>query len=159
MSATTTPISDYQFKELILPNVLVSGPVFDLAVPLWLPERRIYLYLEAALTAAAPFQLYTRIKTFLDGHPKGDFPAYIGDFTGQVVNQSVASMFNAGGSPVGDSLVLRLAQPFDVTVPSVVVQPLRINAAIDRLQLHIDARGGSTLAGFRAYLGVLSTQY
>ena len=155
----STPISDYQFKELILPNTLVSGPVFDLSVPLWLPERRIYLYLEAALSEAAPFQLFARIKTYLDGHGKGEFPAYIGDFTGQTMNQSVGSLFNAGGSPVGDSLVLRLANPFDTTVPSVVVQPLRINAGIDRLQLHIDARAGATLTGFRAYLGVLSTQY
>lgn len=153
------PISEWEFKEIISPTSLFSGPIMDLAVPAWLPERRIFLYLEANLVSSAPFQLYARIRTFQSGVPKGDFPAYIGDFTGQVQNQSVASLFNAGGSPVGDSLVLRLANPFDTTVPSVVVQPLRINANIDRIQLTIDSRGGSTLQGFRAYLGVLSTLY
>ncbi len=154
-----TPISQWEFKEIISPNLLMSGAIFDLAVPVWLPERRIYLYLEANLSSALPFQLYARINTFLSGNPLGSFPAYIADFTGQALNQSVGSLFNAGGSPVGDSLVLRLANPFDTTVPSVVVQPLRINAGIDRIQLKIDNVSGASLTGFRAYLGVLSTLY
>jgi hypothetical protein len=155
-----SPISQFTEKELISAAALFSvGPVFKLAVPAWLPERRIYLYLEAKLSAAAAYNIFFRIRVYYAGRPVGDFPARICDFTGQTPPQSVASIFNAGGSPVGDSLVLRLAQPFDATVTAVVIQPLRINAQIDEIELCVDGQGGATLTGARAYLGVLSTLY
>lgn len=154
-------ISNWTDKEIIAAAIIPSqrGAVLELDVPLTLPERRIYLYLEVGQSAAAAFTLAARINALNKQKIVGIFPATIADFTSVTPNQSVVSLLNAGGSPVGDSLTIRLAQPFVALVTSVVIQPLRINAEIEKIQLIFDGIFHTTVTGYRAYLGCLSTKY
>jgi hypothetical protein len=155
------PISNWERKEFLQPSTVPTAQreIINLNVPLNLAERRIFLYLEVNQSSSAAFFLGCDIRTKRGGTVNGIFPATISDFTSQTPNQSIESLFNAGGSPVGDSCVLRLAQPFDSTVPSVVIQPLRINAEIDEIVLDVNSVSGLTLTGWRAFLGCLSTKY
>ena len=157
------PITDFQFKEKII-NVAVAAAISDLdavrlAVPRWLPERRIYLYVEVAQSAAAGFRLDANVIGLNQGRPIISLPSNIADFTGLTANQSVATAFNAGGSPVGDSLVVRLANPFVAGVNSAVIQPVRINAEIDELTFSLGSLSGTNITGWRCYLACLSTKF
>lgn len=148
-------------SELILPAEVprVLHDRCRITVPLRLQERRIYLYMEVKQSAAAQFLAWADVVAYKGGSPVGNFPAKLADFTGVTPGRSVSTLFNAGGSPVGDSLVLRLAQPFDPNVTSVVVQPLRVNGQFDQLAFSLNGLSGTNLTGFRAYLACLSTQY
>lgn len=157
------PISDFQFREKVS-VAAVTTPISDtdsirLAVPRWLPERRIYLYVEVGQSAAAGFRFDATVVGFNQGKPIIALPANIADFTGLTVNQSVATAFNAGGSPVGDSLVIRLANPFVAGVNSAVIQPVRVNAEIDEMILNVRSLSGTNITGWRAYLACLSTKF
>jgi hypothetical protein len=157
----STPISEFHRVEVISPTGLPQvGTVLSVPCSPHLTERRIYLYVEVKQTAGGAFTLLGNITIHRNGSPIGLFPASIGDFTALAPNQSIESMLNGGGSPVGDSIVLRLAQQF--SVPSVTIQPLRVNGEIDEIRYNILSQywpGASAVTGYRAYLGVLSTQY
>jgi hypothetical protein len=158
-----SPISDFQFREKIS-AVAVTTPISDpdsvrLAVPRWLPERRIYLYVEVGQSAAAGFRLDASVIGLNQGRPIIALPANIADFTALTANQSVATAFNAGGSPVGDSLVIRLANPFVAGVNSAVIQPVRINAEVDEITFSLRSLSGTNITGWRAYLACLSTKF
>jgi len=159
-------ISHYADDEKILPSSKPNiGPLFRINTARQLPERRIYSYLEVKGPNGTTDQwaLFAEIKAKLNGVPAGAFPVCIGNIqtttTGQ--NKSLPSLFNAGGSAVGDSLAIRIANPFDTTNgPFVaVIQPLRINAEIDELEFNVLSFWGSTIVGYRAYLACLSTRY
>ena len=154
------PISDWQFREVVSPSAVpVDEEALSLVVPVFLPDRRIYLYNEVILSSAVDYVLYSQVNLFRLGRLVGRFPAHIGDVdTTATITQSLASLFNAGGSPVGDSLSLRLAAPFAGGNITVVVQPLRVSADIDKVTWSLLA-ASSAVTGYRAYLGVLSTRY
>jgi hypothetical protein len=158
-----SPLSDFQFREKISVAAVVT-PISDtdairLAVPRWLPERRIYLYVEVGQSAAAGFRFDATVAGFNQGRPIIALPANIADFSGLTANQSVATAFNAGGSPVGDSLVVRLSNPFVPGVNSAVIQPVRVNAEIDEIILSLKNLSGTNITGWRAYLACLSTKF
>ena len=160
----SSPISDFQFAEKISLDAVVN-PISDkgaikLQVPRWLPERRIYLYVEVGQSLAAGFRMDAVVVGLNAGRPIVELPANIADFTAPVVaTQSIATAFNAGGSPVGDSLVIRLATPFVAGVNSAVIQPVRINAEIDELHFSLRGLAGSNITGWRAYLACISTKF
>ena len=160
-----SPISDFQFKEKISAVAVAAGTILtdldalNLSVPIKLPERRIYLYIEVAQSVAGAFRFDANVVGFAGGVPVASMPANMADFTGSSPNQSVATIFNAGGSPVGDSLVIRLAQPFVAAITSAVIQPVRINAEVDRLILSVRGLSGANITGWRAYLACLSTKF
>lgn len=146
--------------EIILPaEVPRQGELIAFAVPIALMERRLYLYMEVAQSATAPFQLRAGVVGMKGGRPVAEIPANIADLSTTPQSRSVGTLFNAGGSPVGDSYVLRFAQPFVSGINSVTIQPLRINAEIDRLTFRVFGLTGQNLTGFRAFLGCLSTKY
>jgi hypothetical protein len=151
------PISHFADTEIISPSAFsVRKDLLRLPVPLQLTERRIYVYLEVIV--ATTYVCEAKVVAYRAGRPVGEFPATIADFTGLTnINQSVASLFNAGGSPVGDSLVLRLAGAFVSANQSIVIQPLRLNAEIDELRFGLFSGAGPT--GYRAYLACLSTRF
>lgn len=161
LPANVSPISDFQFTEKISLSGLPgqNETIARLSVPLALTERRIYLYLEVVLSSAAIYSFGCLIKAMRNQRAVGLFPATIADYTTGNAQQSVFSLVNSGGSPVGDSLVVRLAQPFDITFPIAVVQPLRINADIDEIILEHIGHSGTTLAGYRAFMATLSTRF
>lgn len=154
-------ISHWTADEVIAAGVVptLQNDALRLAVPLGLPERRIYLYLEVAQSVAAQFDLMAEVEAFNGGRPVARWPAHLADFTGVTRYKSVASLFNAGGSPVGDSCVLRLAAPFVATITSAVLQPLRVNGEFDEIKFSIRGLSGTNLTGWRAFLGCLSTRY
>ena len=155
-----TPVSNWQFGERIVPvGVQRENKAIEIKVPVGLPERRIYLYTELKISAAGAYKMDVVVECYREGALRGSFPATIADFTAQVVNQSVSSLFSSGGSPVGDSLSVTLAAPFTTSTKIAVIQPLRINAEIDSVQLNIRDISGAVVLGWRAYLGCLSTQY
>ena len=152
------PISHFTFEEVIkATTVPTPGTELSIHVPLSMIERRIYLYLEVALATSAAYHFGGTVRTYADNSLVGAFPASIADFTGLSPNQSIASLFNAGGSPVGDSLVIRLAQPFSTTTQA-VIQPVRLNAEIDKVSFQVTSVFGTSLAGWRAYLACLSAK-
>jgi hypothetical protein len=158
---SNSPISDFQKKEIISPASIPTknGKLLEVDVPLSLPERRIYIYLETSPSSATACLIDAVVRAYRNGRPVGVFPCMVADFTAQSPNESSTNLFNSGGSPVGDSLVLKLAQPFDAAVVSVVIQPLRINAEVDKVALELSSVRGATVTGLRAFLGVLSTKY
>ncbi|HZQ45554.1 MAG TPA: hypothetical protein VFC07_00965 [Verrucomicrobiae bacterium] len=121
-------------------------------------ERRLFLFLDTKSTG--DFILYGAVKMYKGENLVGEYPAGLCSFTnGDLApNQSVMNCFSTGGSAVGDSLILQLAKPFDATLPTVVCQPLRVNADIDNISFGIEAFAG-LIQGFRAFLGCLSTPY
>jgi len=151
-------------EEFVLPSGSNVPPVMHdrlrLAVPLSLQERRIYLYMEVCQDVTSPFLLNAEITLKNGGRPVGHLPAKIADFaSGPTQNKSVATLFSVGGAPVGDSCVLRLANPFVAAVTSVVIQPLRVNGAFDEISFTVRGLSGAGNTGFRAYLACLSTKY
>ena len=158
-----SPISDFQFNEKISVAAVTTAisdlSAIQLAVPRWLPERRIYLYVEVGQSAAAGFRMDASVIGLNGGKPIISLPANIADFSGLTVNQSVATAFNAGGSPVGDSLVIRLANAFVAGVNSAVIQPVRINAEVDTLVFSLKSLSGTNITGWRAYLACISTKF
>jgi len=157
-----TPISETQKKELLEPTTppIVRRDVIKLSVARSLQERRIYLYLEVLLSAGSAYLLECNVVLKRQGNIIGRIPATIADFTNQTPNQSVESYFNSGGSPVGDSMSIRLAQPFTST-KSVVVQPIRVNAEVDEVTLdvvNVIAFGNTVFTGWRAFLACLSAK-
>lgn len=153
-------ISDFTSKEIISDTVQKKQPAaLIIKVPLQLTERRIFVYTEILQSAAAAFRFRARIIPFTNGRPVGNgFPADLGDLSASA-GDSFASLFNGGGSPVGDSLVLRFVSPFVATNVSVTLQPMRLNAAIDEIRLDIDEMTGANITNWRAYLACLSTKY
>jgi len=157
---SNSQISDFQFNEKIS-YVTVSGILSDLnaitvAVPRWLQERRIYLYIE--VLTSSTFRFDANVLGYNNGKAIISLPASIADFP-VTANQSVATAFNAGGSPVGDSLVIRLAAPFVANINSAVIQPVRINGEIDNLVLSIKGLSGTGITAWRGYLACISTKF
>jgi len=154
-------ISDFTEAEIISSTELKGKrDALKINVPRQLTERRIYTYLEVLQSSADEFRFVGKVIPKLEGKPIGNgLPANLADFTGATPGQSVASLFNAGGSPVGDSLVLRLAQPFVVGANSVTLQPFRINAEIDEIVFDLESLRGSNLTKWRVYLACVSTKY
>lgn len=155
--------SIFSEDEIILPATvpLQLRESLKLTLPLSLPERRLYLYVEVRQSAAAEFFMWGEVQLTKGNVPVGKFPAKLASFSGAPapVNKSVSTLFNAGGSPVGDSIVLTLAQPFDAAVTSVVIQPLRVNVECDKVVFSMEGLRGTNLTGFRAYLACNSTRY
>ena len=154
-------ISEFHRQEIISPtNTPWVGTILSTPCNPNLTERRIYLYVEVKQSGGGAFSLLGNVSIHNNNTLIGTFPASIADFTLLTPTQSVESICNGGGSPVGDSIVLRLAQQF--TVPSVTIQPLRVNGEIDEVRYNITsvyAPSASAVVGFRAYLGILSTRY
>lgn len=161
-----SPISDFTSDEIVRPSEVPSGQTgikLDIAVPIDLTERRIFSYVEVKQSPSnASYIFASEIEAWYNASRVGRFPCNIGDVVLLTTNQSIGSLFNAGGSPVGDSYALRLNNPFDTTstgIQNAVLQPLRINAKITRLTFRINAAQGANLVGWRAFLGCLSTRY
>lgn len=153
------PFTDYGEDELILPARLPSlGTLCAFAIPRNLTERRIYLFLDLISGAGVAWNLDSTVVLEDSGRIVAELPARVSDFTGVVPNQSRGTLFNAGGSPVGDSLVLKIAQPFDVALPSVVIQPTRINCVATKIYVRLNRLDGNAVTGFRSYLACLSTE-
>lgn len=153
-------ISDFSKKQIVTATVQKNQSLLIVKVPLQLTERRIYLYTEVLQSAATPFRMKANVIPRQSGIPMGSgLPADLGDLTGATEGDDFSSLFNGGGSPVGDSLVLRFINPFQASVPSVVLQPFRFNAAIDEVVFSIDEFTGANITNFRAYLAVISTKY
>lgn len=153
-------ISDFSDKQVITAVVQKNQTLLSVKVPLQLTERRIYLYTEVLQSASAPFRLKANVIPRVSGIPMGNgLPADLGDLTGATEGGDFRSLFNGGGSPVGDSLVLRFIAPFQSSVASVVLQPFRFNAAIDEVVFSVEEFTGANITNFRAYLAVISTQY
>lgn len=159
------PLSDFSFDEKIKPTEVpyTARNVLRISTPAGLTERRIYCYVEVkGPTASDQYVFGAEIVAFNHGVVVGRFPVVIGNIITSTTNQSILSLFNAGGSPVGDSLVVRLANPFDTTSSGIqvaVIQPLRVNAEVDEITFSILQAGGTNLAGWRALLACLSTKY
>lgn len=157
-------VSDFIFREVVRPSEVprrMSG-VLEMDVPFHLTERRVFAYVEVKQSAAASYIFSAEIDCKFNGAVVGRLPLVIGDITALTTNQSLPCLFNAGGSPVGDTLVLRLNNPFDTTatgIQSAVLQPLRFNAEINKLVFNINGAEGANLVGWRAYLACLSTRY
>lgn len=161
-SPQVQPVSVFEETEYIdiaNPPFVNQQPTGSLSVPIWLPERRIYFYLEAQLSVAGAFSLFMGLKLLHQGQLVGILPCKLADFTALTPNQSVSRLFNSGGSPVGDSAVLTLAQPFTSTITTVTVQPLRVNATIDKIVPQVMGVSKGVMTGWRYWLGVLSTAY
>ena len=155
----SAPESFFIDKEKLSVNSLALGDV-EIPVPIYLPERRIFLYQEVQQSGTASFAMNGVIETFLGGQPKGKYPARLADISADSsANQSIPTLFNGGGSPVGDSLVVELCQPFTVDTQAVTLQPLRINAQIDLIRFRLVSIAGSSLLGWRVYLAALCTKY
>ena len=125
-----------------------------------LTDRRIYLYMEVKQSASADYYFQGELVFTNGGKPVGSLPMGIGSLTTLTsVNRSLPSMANGGGNTVGDSLILTLANPF-VTAPTpiiqAVLQPMRLQAEIDRIQFNLLSRQGANDTGFRVFLGCLS---
>src|ERR1700679_3384641 len=108
------PVSQWIEREVLLPQLsgpinqiptLGMIPIKELPLPIFLPDRRIYLYLEAQVSGAGAFSLFVDLVLTNKGVPVGAFPCKLADFTSLTPNQSVSRLFNSGGSPVGDSAV------------------------------------------------------
>lgn len=130
-----------------------------LPVPRGLEERRIYLFLDINLSSAADYFLETEIALLADGVVTGTLPACIASVGSLTLNQSKASLINGGGTAVGDSLALNLISPFTASITQVILQPLRINADIEYIQLNVLNVIATTATGMRAYLACQSTKY
>lgn len=154
--------SEWKDTEVIQQTNPVWGPsVLKLPVPISKTERRIYLYAEVIAGSYWWLTLTLEGRTS-SGETKFSIPsslASIGTATAPWggMNKSVPSLLNGGGAPVGDSLVLQLANPWAVDTVSAVCQPLRMNAEVDELVLIAAPELGSVITGFRAYLGCLSS--
>lgn len=137
--------------------------VLEISVAEQLPERRIFAYIEVKGPNGTTDQwiLTAEIVAFKNGVPVGVFPVAFGKIDTSTLNASLPSLLNAGGSVVGDSLVLRLANPFDATNGpfTATMQPLRINAEIDKLALSLTGSSGASITGWRGYLACLSTKF
>ena len=157
-----SPISVFHSDEIIKSGSTDFRKVAcSINVPRGLVERRIYLYVEVTQSTPGPFILGGVVRLLNESTPVAIFPAAIGDFTGLTINQSIASILSGGGSPVGDSLVVRLAQPF--SVPAITLQPLRVNAECNRIEFGFESvyhdSGTFPITGWRAFLACLSTKY
>lgn len=145
-------------NEFISATKVQVGEYAQVSVDTTLTERRIYLFVDTVSTGD-----FVLLASVLAKDNKGNV---IADFDASLYNntlgtialpRSVGSMFAAGGSAVGDSYILQLAQPFSSALPQVVLQPLRVNMSIATLSFRIDGVSG-LISGFRAWLGCLSTQ-
>jgi hypothetical protein len=152
-------------KELIksAEKPVTQRNIFEIALPEQLPERRIYCYFEVKGPNGTTDQwiVTAEIVAFANGQPVGVFPMAFGKIDTSTLNASLPSLLNAGGSVVGDSLVLRIGNPFDTTNGpfTATLQPLRLNAEIDKLALSILSFSGAAITGWRSYLACLSTKF
>lgn len=147
------------WKQVNYPTaVLRPGELMDVVVPAGNMERRIYLFVDTKSTD--DFIMEAVVTIWKSGSQIGEFPAGLCSFANGTIQaaQPVLNFFATGGSAVGDSLVLQLNAPYDATLPTVVCQPLRINADIDRVKFDVPDFAGK-LTGYRAALCCLSTQY
>lgn len=154
-------ISEFQEAEAIFPSSAPSGTILTVNVNSALQERRIYLYIEVKQGTSGAFVLGGEVTLHSGNALVARYPATIGDFSGLTPGQSISSLLNGGGSPVGDSVVVRLAQPFSIA--SVTLQPLRINGIVDQIRYNVTGifpqSGAAVLTSLRAYLACLSTKY
>ena len=148
--------TNWVWGERIRPGELppLGGAAVVIHVSPQLLEKRIYLFLDCTLSATAFFLGGEIICYDTQGAPISILPVQIADFTGASPTASAFSLINSGGSPVGDSCVLRLAQPFDSTNPIAVMQPLRVPGSISRIEFRFTSFAGVT--GWRVFLGCLS---
>lgn len=154
-------VTDFVSTETILPASM-TGELVKVQVPIGLSERKIFLYFEIRLAAPGAFVCKGEVLLNLRRRIVGRLPAQLADLTGAPAGTPAQSYFTllvAGGTPVGDSLSLVLAQPFVVGVTQVTVQPLRINAEVDEVVFGVRALTGATVNGIRAFLGVQSSKY
>jgi hypothetical protein len=142
-------------QEAISPTQVVIKPgVVRIPVERNAPYRRIYLFVDTKSTG--DFVFYGAVRCLLNGQTVMELPAGLCALTTLVPNQSIVNCFSAGGSAVGDSIVLQLAQPFTAGIPNVVLQPLRMTLDIDAIEFDILSAAG-LLSGFRVWLGCIST--
>ena len=128
-----TPLTDFMDGEVILPSSTAALPdAIKLSVPSQMSERRIYLYVEVKMSTTNWFNLDGEIVCKSNGSPVVKLPARIADMnTGAPpsFNKSVASLLNAGGSVVGDSLTVQLANRFSASSSVAIIQPIQIGRA------------------------------
>lgn len=168
MNSAPTAISDFQYKELYFNAVVPQKgtSVINLSVPLSLVDRRIYFYAEAQLNNTnEPFAIIFEVVLYNGGQIVAKFPAEIGiQAFATYYPRSLMNAFNAGGSPVGDCLVIQPYHGFTTaTSLAQILQPLRISNQIDRVTLNINdvydsTGGGGNLTGYRCFLGCISEQ-
>src|SRR5574341_572290 len=135
-------LSHFTQGEIIRPALLplAEKNVITLDIPIQLVNRNIYLYLEAKFTTASYYIVACEVEALLYGTPRGRFPCVIADVStgAPTLNRSLPSVLNGGGSAVGNSLALKIVQPFTVNTEEAVLQPFQITAEIDQLRLHCD---------------------
>lgn len=152
------PVTDFTQDEVLTPTQIPTrGAVCKQTLPIWLPERRLYLFVDLKQPTPGDFDFDGTVVLLRSGKPIAELPARVASMSG-TPQKSRATIFNAGGSPVGDSLVLSLAQPFDAAIKSVVLQPTRINCEADAMYLRVNRFDPTNITGFRAYLACLSTR-
>lgn len=152
--------SKLEFAEIISPLAVALNPnAAKLSVTQNLTERRIYLYIEVIQAVAdATFSMKNSVICKLNGKPVATLPADIGILSPTSENKSLVSMFAAGGSPVGDSLIVQLAAPFSATTINAVIQPYRINVECDEIVFAFENKSGD-ITGYRAFLAAQSTRF
>lgn len=152
-------VCDVQKNENIQPAATnLSASNLIIPVSLALTERRIFAYVEIAQAAPSAYELYGTVELVNSSRSVGVFPLEFSGNAGTNPNKSLCCAFNAGGSPVGDSWVLRLASAFDVNFPSIVLQPLRLTGEIDRIKLTVNRVIGA-YTGIRTFIACISTKY
>lgn len=124
-----------------------------------LPERRIYLWFDVQTSAANMFKVELEVQLFKEGNLVGVLPADVGNNFAFPQPKTLASLVNAGGTPVGDCMLLQLAVKLNAGINQAVCQPFRINADINRLRLVVNKVEDPTgvLTQFHAFLGCVST--
>lgn len=159
--AVTNFARDQRVKAAEVPSAQRNTIIIDVAEQL--NERRIYAYMEVKGPNGTTDQwiLTAEIALYRNGQVVGVLPLAFGKIDTSTVNADLPSLFNAGGSVVGDSLVIRLSNPFDTTNGpfTATLQPFRLNAEIDKIALSILSFSGASVVGWRAYLACVSTKF
>lgn len=123
-------------------------------------ERRLYAFLDTKTSAAGVVIIEATIQGRRDGQVVFEVPCGIADYNGVDYTDAEDSLVNAGGTPVGDSLVIVVPKQLDTLQAQVVMQPFRLNAQINELALMIKTVTdlGDKLTGYYFFIGIFSAQ-
>ena len=145
-------VSDFQFNEAISLTGIKENAI-DLSVPEQTPNRKIYAWLWAN-NSGSNYWVRGLINFYAGQSFMGSLPVCIGG--GSFGNQSLASVCTTNGANVQDCLGVYLANPTGSQPATLILQPLYITGAFDRLTLTIKEASGVTT--MRAFLACVSSQ-
>ncbi|HUD75540.1 MAG TPA: hypothetical protein VMQ76_10740 [Terracidiphilus sp.] len=158
------PSTEFTAAEFYSPtSAATASQAIQLRVNVSLTERRIYCYLSVKLSSAAWYRVEASVQAFRLGRLVADLPCVlVPAIAGLTDGSSSFSLFANGGTAVGDTLTMFVANPFDNSAvggsydKTVALQPMRINGEIDELRLKISRIQGAGVTGIRAALACLS---